>query len=172
MVEGEFHRATILVASLYAWIPLAMLLLLVVANVTPGFSNGLHCRTTLTIFGSCIPYLSLIVVETTMSKDRAATCHFFSDGQTLSIQKRVCGFGSVLMMAGPGIILLDRSADSFYRSVSRVFTVKLGSVTGHICMMNFVCKMSHLLRDTSLTRLRFNCLTGETRSGKNPFRLQ
>lgn len=59
------------------------------------------------------------VVEITMSHERRSERLFFSDGQPM-------GVGLVGERArvrrGPGdIILLDRSAKSFYRSVSRVF---------------------------------------------------
>ena len=67
------------------------------------------------------------VVEITMSKDRPALCHFFSDGQNISHPED--GVATKARISrGPGdIILLDSSAHSFYHSVSRVFYGKADS---------------------------------------------
>ena len=69
------------------------------------------------------------VVEITMSSDRPAKRHFFADGQPLGEDEGSAGFEGthVSIRRGPGdILLLDRSAQSFYASVSRVFYGKTG----------------------------------------------
>jgi len=95
--------------------------------VTPEFS-GMVCVPIAphTILARAFLTSPSDVVEITMSKDRPAPCHFFSDGQNIKhpeegVATKAC------ISRGPGdIILLDRSADSFYRSVSRVFYGKTG----------------------------------------------
>ena len=69
------------------------------------------------------------VVEITMSPDRPVKRHFFSDGQPLGEENGNEGFEGVRasVRRGPGdILLLDRSSQSFYQSVSRVFYGKTG----------------------------------------------
>ena len=90
--------------------------------VTPEFT-GMSCVPIAphTIMARAFLTSSSDVVEITMSRERPAYCHFFADGQNV-----VHPDGAVAICAtvkrGPGdIILLDRSAQSFYRSVSRVF---------------------------------------------------
>ena len=65
------------------------------------------------------------VVEIEMSPERPAMRHFFADGQPV---RREGGTGTrAVVRRGPGdLILLDRSTQSFYDSVSRVFYGQVG----------------------------------------------
>ena len=66
------------------------------------------------------------VVEIEMSPERPAVRHFFADGQPIG--EDLGGYGvRVTVKRGEGdLILLDRSAQSFYDSVSRVFYGQVG----------------------------------------------
>ena len=66
------------------------------------------------------------VVEIEMSPERPAVRHFFADGQPIG--EDLGGYGvRVTVRRGEGdILLLDRSAQSFYDSVSRVFYGQVG----------------------------------------------
>ena len=69
------------------------------------------------------------VVEITMSPERPVKRHFFADGQPLGEENGNEGFEGMhaSVRRGPGdILLLDRSSQSFYQSVSRVFYGKTG----------------------------------------------
>lgn len=65
------------------------------------------------------------VVEIEMSPERPAMRHFFADGQPI---RHEGGTGvRACVRRGPGdLVLLDRSAQSFYDSVSRVFYGQVG----------------------------------------------
>lgn len=66
------------------------------------------------------------VVEIVMSPERPVSRHFFADGQSLMGEGRGTGIRATVRR-GPGdIVLLDRSSQSFYASVSRVFYGKVG----------------------------------------------
>ena len=61
------------------------------------------------------------VVEIEVARERPVVRHFFADGQPIGEEAGGIGM-SVSVRRGPGdILLLDRSAQSFYDSVSRVF---------------------------------------------------
>lgn len=67
------------------------------------------------------------VVEVRMSASRPAMRHFFADGQNVRQGDEDGVPVRARMRRGPGdIILLDHSAQSFYRSVSRVFYGRVG----------------------------------------------
>ena len=65
------------------------------------------------------------VVEIEMNPERPAMRHFFADGQPV---RREGGTGvRAVVRRGPGdVVLLDRSGQSFYDSVSRVFYGQVG----------------------------------------------
>ena len=66
------------------------------------------------------------VVEIEMSPERPAMRHFFADGQPIKDQEGGVGVRSAVRR-GPGdLVLLDRSTQSFYDSVSRVFYGQVG----------------------------------------------
>ncbi|MDM8271391.1 NAD(+)/NADH kinase [Thermophilibacter provencensis] len=66
------------------------------------------------------------VVEIEMSPERPVMRHFFADGQPVPREKGWRGVRACVRR-GPGdIVLLDRSAQSFYDSVSRVFYGQVG----------------------------------------------
>lgn len=66
------------------------------------------------------------VVEVEMSPERPAMRHFFADGRPIHREKGSRGV-SARIRRGPGdIVLLDRSPQSFYDSVSRVFYGQVG----------------------------------------------
>lgn len=66
------------------------------------------------------------VVEIEMSPERPAMRHFFADGQPVRGEKGSVGVRATVRR-GPGdIVLLDRSSQSFYDSVSRVFYGQVG----------------------------------------------
>ena len=66
------------------------------------------------------------VVEIEMSPERPAMRHFFADGQPVRGEKGSVGVRAVVRR-GPGdLVLLDRSTQSFYDSVSRVFYGQVG----------------------------------------------
>lgn len=90
--------------------------------VTPEFT-GMSCVPVAphTIMARAFLTSSSDIVEITMSRERPACRHFFADGQNIAHATEATGI-SATVKRGPGdIILLDRSAQSFYRSVSRVF---------------------------------------------------
>ena len=66
------------------------------------------------------------VVEIEMSPERPVMRHFFADGQPVPREQGWRGVRAFLRR-GPGdLLLLDRSAQSFYDSVSRVFYGQVG----------------------------------------------
>lgn len=66
------------------------------------------------------------VVEIEMSPERPAMRHFFADGQPVRREKDSVGVRACVRR-GPGdLVLLDRSSQSFYDSVSRVFYGQVG----------------------------------------------
>ncbi|HIY51146.1 MAG TPA: NAD(+)/NADH kinase [Candidatus Olsenella avicola] len=66
------------------------------------------------------------VVEIEMSPERPVMRHFFADGQPVPREKGWRGVRACVRR-GPGdLVLLDRSAQSFYDSVSRVFYGQVG----------------------------------------------
>lgn len=66
------------------------------------------------------------VVEIDMSPERPVMRHFFADGQPIPCEKGWRGVRACVRR-GPGdVMLLDRSAKSFYDSVSRVFYGQVG----------------------------------------------
>ena len=66
------------------------------------------------------------VVEIEMSPERPVMRHFFADGQPVPREKGWRGVRACVRR-GPGdVVLLDRSAQSFYDSVSRVFYGQVG----------------------------------------------
>ena len=66
------------------------------------------------------------VVEIEMSPERPVMRHFFADGQPVPREKGSRGVRACVRR-GPGdIVLLDRSTQSFYDSVSRVFYGQVG----------------------------------------------
>ena len=66
------------------------------------------------------------VVEIEMSPERPVMRHFFADGQPVPREKGWRGVRACVRR-GPGdLVLLDRSAQSFYGSVSRVFYGQVG----------------------------------------------
>ena len=66
------------------------------------------------------------VVEVEMSPERPVMRHFFADGQPVPREKGWRGVRACVRR-GPGdLVLLDRSAQSFYDSVSRVFYGQVG----------------------------------------------
>ena len=66
------------------------------------------------------------VVEIEMSPERPAMRHFFADGQPIKDQEGGVGVRAAVRR-GPGdLVLLDRSTQSFYDSVSRVFYGQVG----------------------------------------------
>ena len=66
------------------------------------------------------------VVEIEMSPERPVMRHFFADGQPVPREKGWRGVRACVRR-GPGdIVLLDRSTQSFYDSVSRVFYGQVG----------------------------------------------
>ncbi len=66
------------------------------------------------------------VVEIEMSAERPAMRHFFVDGQPVRRERDSVGVRA-RVRRGPGdIVLLDRGAQSFYDSVSRVFYGQVG----------------------------------------------
>lgn len=66
-------------------------------------------------------------VEVVMSASRPAMRHFFADGQNVRRDGEDGVPVRAVMRRGPGdIVLLDHSAQSFYRSVSRVFYGRVG----------------------------------------------
>ena len=66
------------------------------------------------------------VVEIEMSPERPVMRHFFADGQPVPREKGWRGVRA-RVRRGPGdVVLLDRSAQSFYDSVSRVFYGQVG----------------------------------------------
>ena len=66
------------------------------------------------------------VVEIEMSLERPAMRHFFADGQPVRHDDGATGVRAVVRR-GPGdLVLLDRSSQSFYDSVSRVFYGQVG----------------------------------------------
>lgn len=66
------------------------------------------------------------VVEIEMSPERPAMRHFFADGQPVHREKGSVGVRACVRR-GPGdAVLLDRSSQSFYDSVSRVFYGQVG----------------------------------------------
>ena len=66
------------------------------------------------------------VVEIEMSPERPVMRHFFADGQPVPREKGTRGVRACVRR-GPGdVVLLDRSAQSFYDSVSRVFYGQVG----------------------------------------------
>lgn len=66
------------------------------------------------------------VVEIEMSPERPTMRHFFADGQPVRREKDSVGVRACVRR-GPGdLVLLDRSSQSFYDSVSRVFYGQVG----------------------------------------------
>lgn len=66
------------------------------------------------------------VVEIEMSPERPAMRHFFADGRPIRREEGSCGVRATVRR-GPGdLVLLDRSPQSFYDSVSRVFYGQVG----------------------------------------------
>ena len=61
------------------------------------------------------------VVEIEMSPERPSMRHFFVDGQPIAREKHSRGVRATVRRGRGDVILLDRSAQSFYDSVSRVF---------------------------------------------------
>ena len=90
--------------------------------VTPEFT-GMVC---VPIAPHTIMARAFLVVEIEMSPERPAMRHFFADGQPVRGEKGSVGVRAVVRR-GPGdLVLLDRSTQSFYDSVSRVFYGQVG----------------------------------------------
>ena len=66
------------------------------------------------------------VVEIEMSPERPSMRHFFVDGQPIAREKHSRGVRATVRRGRGDVILLDRSAQSFYDSVSRVFYGQVG----------------------------------------------
>lgn len=66
------------------------------------------------------------VVEIEMSPERPSMRHFFVDGQPIAREKHSCGVRATVRRGRGDVVLLDRSAQSFYDSVSRVFYGQVG----------------------------------------------
>ena len=66
------------------------------------------------------------VVEVEMSPERPSMRHFFVDGQPIPREKHSRGVRATVRRGRGDVILLDRSAQSFYDSVSRVFYGQVG----------------------------------------------
>jgi len=99
--------------------------------VTPEF-GGLVCVPVAphTILARAFLTSPSDVVEITMSPERPVIRHFFADGQPIGEDHDDRGL-SATIRRGPGdIILLDRSSQSFYGSVSRVFYGNVGNDRG------------------------------------------
>ena len=95
--------------------------------VTPGFT-GMVCVPIAphTIMARAFLTSPADVVEIEMSPERPVMRHFFADGQPVPREKGWRGVRACVRR-GPGdIVLLDRSTQSFYDSVSRVFYGQVG----------------------------------------------
>ncbi len=66
------------------------------------------------------------VVEIEMSPERPSMRHFFVDGQPIAREKHSRGVRATVRRGRGDVVLLDRSAQSFYDSVSRVFYGQVG----------------------------------------------
>lgn len=66
------------------------------------------------------------VVEIEMSPERPSMRHFFVDGQPIAREKHSRGVRATVRRGRGDVILLDRSTQSFYDSVSRVFYGQVG----------------------------------------------
>lgn len=66
------------------------------------------------------------VVEIEMSPERPSMRHFFVDGQPIAHEKHSRGVRATVRRGRGDVVLLDRSAQSFYDSVSRVFYGQVG----------------------------------------------
>lgn len=66
------------------------------------------------------------VVEIEMSPERPAMRHFFADGQPIRCDRGGTGTRASVRRGLGDIVLLDRSTQSFYDSVSRVFYGQVG----------------------------------------------
>lgn len=66
------------------------------------------------------------VVEVEMSPERPVMRHFFADGQPVPREKGARGVRACVRRGRGDIVLLDRSTQSFYDSVSRVFYGQVG----------------------------------------------
>ena len=66
------------------------------------------------------------VVEIEMSSERPSMRHFFVDGQPIAREKHSRGVRATVRRGRGDVILLDRSTQSFYDSVSRVFYGQVG----------------------------------------------
>ena len=66
------------------------------------------------------------VVEIEMSPERPSMRHFFVDGQPIAREKHSRGVRATVRRGRGDVVLLDRSAQSFYDSVSRVFYGQAG----------------------------------------------
>lgn len=95
--------------------------------VTPEF-NGMVCVPVAphTIMARAFLTSPSDIVEISMSDERPAQRHFFADGQDMSQNPGAFGLHVKVSRGDGDIILLDRSANSFYDSVSRVFWGKVG----------------------------------------------
>lgn len=66
------------------------------------------------------------VVEIEMSPERPSMRHFFVDGQPIAREKHSRGVRATVRRGRGDVVLLDRSSQSFYDSVSRVFYGQVG----------------------------------------------
>lgn len=66
------------------------------------------------------------VVEIEMSPERPSMRHFFVDGQPIAREKHSRGVRATVRRGRGDVVLLDRNAQSFYDSVSRVFYGQVG----------------------------------------------
>ena len=66
------------------------------------------------------------VVEIEMSPERPVMRHFFADGQPVPCERGARGVRACVRRGSGDVVLLDRSTQSFYDSVSRVFYGQVG----------------------------------------------
>lgn len=95
--------------------------------VTPEFS-GMVCVPVAphTIMARAFLTSPSDVVEIEMSPERPAVRHFFADGQPIGEDLGGSGVRVSVRRGAGDILLLDRSAQSFYDAVSRVFYGQVG----------------------------------------------
>ncbi len=95
--------------------------------VTPEF-NGMVCVPIAphTIMARAFLTSPSDVVEIEMSPERPAMRHFFADGQPVRDEAGGVGVRATVRRGAGDLVLLDRSSQSFYDSVSRVFYGQVG----------------------------------------------